>query len=87
MTTTVRIPLRLEQALTHYCMETRRSKSEVIIELLEQRFVAESEQKTPYELAREAGFIASLSLDENAAAESRKRVRAAVARKHGVESV
>jgi hypothetical protein len=86
MTTTVRIPLRLEQALAHYCAETRRSKSEVIIELLEQRFAAESEQKTPYELAMETGFIDSLALDENAAVRSRERVRAAVARKHGTES-
>ena len=39
MTTTVRIPPRLEQALARYCVETRRSKSEVIIELLEKRFV------------------------------------------------
>jgi hypothetical protein len=86
MTTTVRIPLRLEQALARYCVETRRNKSEVIIELLEQRFAAESEQKTPYELAMETGFIDSLALDENAAARSRERMRAAVARKHGVAS-
>jgi predicted DNA-binding protein len=46
MTTTVRIPPRLEQALARYCVETRRSKSEVIIELLEKRFVAEAPPRT-----------------------------------------
>jgi hypothetical protein len=83
MTTTVRIPPRLEQALARYCLETRRSKSEVIIELLENRFTAESPVKTPYELACDAGFIGALALDENAAEYSRNAVRAAIARKHG----
>ena len=86
MTTTVRIPQRLEQTLARYCVETRRSKSEVIIELLEKHFIAEPTLKTPYELACESGFIASidsLELDENAAENSRATVRAAIARKHG----
>ena len=83
MTTTVRIPLRLEQALARYCVETRRSKSEVIIELLENRFTAESPSKTPYELACDAGFVGALSLEENAAENSRNAVRTAIARKHG----
>ena len=83
MTTTVRIPPRLEQALARYCVETRRSKSEVIIELLENRFTAESPAKTPYELACETGFVGALELDENAAENSRNAVRAAIARKHG----
>lgn len=83
MTTTVRIPPRLEQALARYCVETRRSKSEVIIELLENRFTAEPATKTSYEIACETGFVGSLSLDENAAQSSQNSVRAAVARKHG----
>ena len=83
MTTTVRIPQRLEQALACYCVETRRSKSEVIIELFESRFTAESSVKTPYELACETGFIGALSLDENAAENSRNTVRVAIASKHG----
>jgi hypothetical protein len=62
-------------------VENRRSKSEVIIGLLEQHFAAQPTQ-TPYELACEAGFIASLDLDENAAAENRQAVRAAIQRKH-----
>lgn len=82
MTTTVRIPQRLEQTLARYCVETRRSKSEVIIELLEKHFIAEPPVKTPYELACESGFIGSLELDENAAENSGQRVRAAIARKH-----
>ena len=63
MTTTVRVPQRLEQALARYCVETRRSKSEVIIELLEQRFAAAQPEKTAYEIACETGFIGSLSGD------------------------
>ncbi len=83
MTTTVRIPPRLEQALARYCLENRRSKSEVIIELLETHLTAEAPVKTPYELACDAGFIGSIELEENAAENSRNGVRAAVSRKHG----
>lgn len=83
ITTTVRIPQRLEQALARYCSETRRSKSEVIIELLENRFAAESPSKTPYELACAAGFVGVLSLDENTAENSGNAVRTAIVHKHG----
>lgn len=83
MTTTVRLPLRLEQTLGRYCVEHRRSKSEVIIELLEQRFAAEQSEKTPYELACEAGFLSAMESDENTAGEAKARVNAAIARKHG----
>jgi hypothetical protein len=83
MTTTVRIPQRLEQTLARYCVESKRSKSEVIIELLEKRFTTETSEKTPYELACETGFIGTLALDENAAENSGTAVRAAIARKHG----
>lgn len=84
MTTTVRIPPRLEQALTRYCVETQRSKSEVIIELLQNHFTAESPLKTPYELACETGFVGAVSLDEDAAESSRNAVRAAIASKHEI---
>lgn len=83
MTTTVRIPLRLEQALERYCVETRRSKSEVIIELLEQRFTATQPEKTAYEIACETGFIGSLSTADDLASNAKSRVKAAIARKHG----
>ncbi len=83
MTTTVRIPDRLEQTLAQYCVETRRSKSEVIIELPEQRFATETAAKSPYEIACEAGFIASFAAPENDAASGKERVKAAVRRKHG----
>lgn len=83
MTTTVRLPPRLEQTLARYCVEARRSKSEVIIELLEQRFAAEAPAQTPYELACETGFLGATDLGENAAEESRNAVRAAIAKKHG----
>jgi hypothetical protein len=85
MTTTVRLPLRVEEALATYCVSNRRSKSEVIIDLLERFFMEEKagkEAPTPYELAVSAGFIGALDLDENAASESRARVRAKIAQKH-----
>jgi hypothetical protein len=85
MTTTVRIPPRLEQTLAQYCVETRRSKSEVIIELLEQRFAAAEPTRTPYELACEAGFIGAFDGPPAEAAKAgiKAGVRAAIARKHG----
>jgi DNA recombination-dependent growth factor C len=83
MTTTVRIPLRLEQALAQYCTENRRSKSEVIIELLEQRFSAAQPEKTAYEIACETGFIGSLTAAEDLTSNAKARVRDAIARKHG----
>ncbi len=82
MTTSVRLPLRLEQALGRYCVEHRRSKSEVIIELLEQHFSVEQTEKTPYELACETGFLGSLELDENTAGEAKARAKEAIAQKH-----
>ena len=82
MTNTVRIPQRFKQALARYCIEAQRSKSEVIIELLQNHFTAEAPLKTPYELACETGFVGALSLDENAAENSRNAVRAAIASKH-----
>lgn len=83
MTTTVRIPLRLEQALAQYCVETRRSKSEVIIELLEQRFATAQPEKSAYEIACETGFIGSFSAAEDSAQNAKTRAREAIARKHG----
>ncbi|MDD2741681.1 MAG: hypothetical protein PHV02_05370 [Rhodocyclaceae bacterium] len=82
MTTSVRIPPRLEQALARYCVETQRSKSEVIIELLQNHLTSEPALKTPYELACETGFIGAVALDEDAAENSRNAVRAAIASKH-----
>ena len=83
MTTTVRLPLRLEQTLGRYCVEHHRSKSEVIIELLEQHFAAEQTEKTPFELACETGFLGSLELDENTTGEAKARVKETIALKHG----
>lgn len=83
MTTTVRIPDRLEQMLAQYCVETRRSKSEVIIELLEQRFSTETTEKSPYEIACDAGFIGSFAAEESAVAGTKERVKAAIRQKHG----
>ncbi|MBL8414039.1 MAG: hypothetical protein JNM42_06355 [Propionivibrio sp.] len=86
MTTTVRIPDRLEQMLAQYCVETRRSKSGVIIELLEQRFSSEPAAKSPYEIACEAGFIGSFASGKTSTTRSKELVRVAIRKKHGREA-
>ena len=86
MPTTVRIPHRLEEALAQYCVETRRSKSEVIIELLEQRFAAEPAAESSYDLAVKAGLIGAFSSEPDAGGSTRERVKTAIRRKHGHSS-
>ncbi|MCX7145958.1 MAG: hypothetical protein NT042_07085 [Sulfuritalea sp.] len=90
MTTTVRLPLRIEQALATYCVETKRTKSEVIVELLEQRFTGTDTDHTPYELAQETGFIGCIggkgagnSAGKAKAGSTKERVVAAIREKHG----
>lgn len=81
MSTTVRLPPRVEQALASYCVQTRKTKSEVIIDLLEQRFTAPAEGKTPYELAVEAGFIGCFE-GAGKGGNYKERVKAAIRAKH-----
>ena len=83
MTTTVRLPPRVEQALASYCVENRRTKSEVIVELLEQRFMGTDSERTPYELAQEAGFIGCVEGDGKKRAAAKDRVKTAIRGKHG----
>lgn len=86
MTTTVRLPQRVEQALATYCVEAKRTKSEVIVELLEQRFMGTQTERTPYELAQEAGFIGCLGGKGAAVSRTgstKERVAAAIRKKHG----
>lgn len=88
MTTTVRLPLRVEQALATYCVAAKRTKSEVIVELLEQRFMGTETERTPYELAQEAGFIGCLSgkgagKSTGKTGNTKERVVAAIRKKHG----
>ncbi|MDP1734922.1 MAG: hypothetical protein Q8L44_11245 [Sulfuritalea sp.] len=90
MTTTVRLPLRVEQALATYCVEAKRTKSEVIVELLEQRFMGTDSERTPYELAQEAGFIGCVSgksAGKSHAGNTKERVAAAIRKKHGKKPV
>jgi len=82
MATSVRLPNRVEHALAAYCVETQRSKSEVIIELLEQRFSLAESEATPYERAEAAGFIGCIEGGE-AAGSYKKRTQSAIAAKHG----
>jgi hypothetical protein len=81
MSTTVRLPPRVEQALASYCVEARKTKSEVIIDLLEQRFAQPVEGKTPYELAVEAGFIGCCE-GFNRGPDLKAQVKAAIRAKH-----
>ena len=84
MTTTVRLPHRVEQALASYCVEARRTKSEVIVELLEQRFMGTDTERTPYELAQEAGFIGCIAgKGKSQSVSTKERVVAAIRKKHG----
>jgi hypothetical protein len=84
MTTTVRLPPRVEQALATYCVEAKRTKSEVIVELLEQRFMGTASERTPYELAQDAGFIGCIAgADTSERSGSKQAVVAAIRRKHG----
>ncbi len=83
MTTSVRLPNRVEQALAAYCVETQRSKSEVIIELLEQRFRLADSEATPYERAEAAGFIGCVDGTESVPGGYKERARVAIAAKHG----
>ncbi|MBP8897516.1 MAG: hypothetical protein IT510_09400 [Sulfuritalea sp.] len=89
MTTTVRLPHRVEQALATYCVEAKRTKSEVIVELLEQRFMGTQTERTPYELAQEAGFIgcvggnsAGKRAGKPPVGSTKERVTAAIRKKH-----
>lgn len=80
-TTSVRLPPRVEQALATYCVEQRKTKSEVIVELLEQRFAEPAQGKTPYELAVEAGFIGCCE-GFNRGPDLKAQVKAAIRKKH-----
>lgn len=82
MTTTVRLPHRVEQALASYCVKTHRTKSEVIVELLEQHFLATASETAPYELAEAAGFIGCVEGESNSAANAKKLVRQKIRTKH-----
>lgn len=82
MSTTVRLPLRVEQALATYCVEHNKTKSEVIIDLLETHLTpAAAPKKTPYELAVEAGFIGCFE-GTGESGNYKERVKAAIRKKH-----
>ncbi len=82
MTTSVRLPDRVEQLLSAYCVETQRSKSEVIVELLEQHLSTVNVEASPYQRALEAGFIGCMETTEANSSDIKSRVRAAILAKH-----
>lgn len=82
MTTTVRLPDRIEQALASYCIENRRTKSEVIVELLEQRLMATFSDASPYDLAQTSGFIGCVEGTATVSANTKKTVKAKIRGKH-----
>ena len=58
MPTTVRLPLRVEQALASYCLDHQRTKSEVIIEVLSQRLLGEaSTAASSFDQAKASSFV------------------------------
>ncbi len=82
MTTTVRLPLRVEQTLAEYCVEHRKTKSEVIVEALEKLLTTgQSSKKTPYELAVDAGFIGCFE-GSGETGNYKQRVKDAIRAKH-----
>lgn len=83
MTTTVRLPLRVEQALARYCVEKRRTKSEVIVALLEERLLGETPAAaSAFDHAQAAGFIGSFEGGRNTAARAKQLVREKIRAKH-----
>ncbi|MBM3340765.1 MAG: hypothetical protein FJY56_01425 [Betaproteobacteria bacterium] len=85
MTTTVRLPPRVEQALATYCLEKRRTKSEVIVALLEERLLGSAEaaaELSAFEHAQAAGFIGSVEGSRDTAARAKKLVRQKIRAKH-----
>jgi hypothetical protein len=83
MTTTVRLPLRVEQTLAEYCVEHRKTKSEVIVESLDNLLSAapSGKKKTPYEIAMEVGFIGCFE-GSGVTGNYKERVKAAIRAKH-----
>jgi hypothetical protein len=83
MTTTVRLPLRVEQTLAEYCVEHRKTKSEVIVEALDTMLCANASQKkkTSYEIAVEVGFIGCFE-GNGETGNYKERVKAAIRAKH-----
>lgn len=83
MTTTVRLPLRVEQTLAAYCVEHRKTKSEVIVEALGRLLgdAAPTKNKTPYEIAMEVGVIGCFK-GSGETGNYKERVKAAIRTKH-----
>ena len=86
MTTTVRLPLRVEQALATYCVENRCTKSEVIVGLLEARLMGLPADTAPFDLAETAGFIGCVDGGgggvNTVAANAKKLIRQKIRAKH-----
>jgi hypothetical protein len=74
--------LRVEEALAEYCVSARRTKSAVIVELLEQRFMGTAPERTPYQLACDVGFIGCIEGDAVPVESTKQRVAAAIRAKH-----
>ena len=85
MTTTVRLPPRVEQALARYCLEQRRTKSEVIVSLLEARLFGTPDavnEASAFDHAQAAGFIGSMEGARDVASRAKQLVREKIRAKH-----
>ncbi|MDP2751619.1 MAG: hypothetical protein Q8O31_03310 [Rhodocyclaceae bacterium] len=81
MATTIRLPTHLEQTLVRYCIGERKTKSEVIIGLLEQQFIRTNPRMPPYEIAVETGFVGSFE-GTGEPSHYKARVKDAIRAKH-----
>ncbi len=74
MSLTVRLAPHLQQQLDNYCKKRRLSKSRVVTELLSEHLSAVSGgSRTPYQIAKEIGFIGGFASGQGDLAENRKR--------------
>lgn len=81
MSLTVRLDPELERELEGYCHETRRTKTDVVTDLLRDFLADRLPRKTPYQLAEEVGLIGSFEggppdLAENAKHYAKQAIRA-----------
>jgi hypothetical protein len=74
MTLTVRLPPRVEEELTRYCVTRQLTKSQVVKEALEQLLARDADASTPYELGAK-GFGSDHSGGRDVARNTKRLLR------------
>jgi hypothetical protein len=83
MTLTVRLPLRVAEELADYCVATDKSKSEVVVELIERHLEGHAKRGgRPYESARALGLIGCYAGAPPSKGTYKERVKRAIRAKH-----